>query len=150
MNIREKIFEFVLKRQPKRKIRMPHWDSVKSIAILYPEDSIQHIVNQLDGMGKEVVFFGLPDKKEISWWTARPKKDMLSLLTAREFDVMIDLSQHPELTMQYMAIYIQAKFKTGRYMRDGILDMTIDTPAQETPDYLFEQVVRYLKMFGGR
>lgn len=149
MNIREKIFEFVLKHQPKRKVCMPHWDSVKSIAILYPEDSIQHIVNKLDGMGKEVIFFGLPEKKDINWWTARPKKDMLSLLTAREFDVMIDLSQSPELTMQYMAIYINAKFKTGRYMRDGILDMTIDTPAQDTPDYLFEQVIRYLKMFGG-
>lgn len=149
MNIREKIFEFVLKRQPKRKVCMPHWDSVKSIAILYPEDSIQPIINKLDGMGKEVIFFGMPDKKDISWWTARPKKDMLSLLTAREFDVMIDLSQHPDLTMQYMAMYINAKFKTGRYMRDGILDMTIDTPAQETPDYLFEQVIRYLKMFGG-
>ena len=74
---------------------------------------------------------------------------MLSLLTAREFDVMIDLSQYPDLTMQYMAMHINAKFKTGRYMRDGILDMTIDTPAQETPDYLFEQVIRYLKMFGG-
>lgn len=149
MNIREKIFEFVLKRQSKRKVCMPHWDSVKSIAILYPEDSIQPIINKLDGMGKEVIFFGMPDKKDISWWTACPKKDMLSLLSAREFDVMIDLSQHPDLTMQYMAMHINAKFKTGRHIRDGILDMTIDTPAQETPDYLFEQVIRYLKMFGG-
>jgi hypothetical protein len=149
MNIREKIFEFVLNRQPERKVSLPHWDSIKSIAILYPEDTIQHIVNQLDNTGKEVVFFSMPDKKDISWWTARPKKDMLNLITAREFDVMIDLSQNPDLTMQYMAIYIKAKFKTGRYIREGILDMTIDTPAQETPDYLYEQVVRYLKMFGG-
>ena len=149
MNIREKIFEFVLNRQPERKVSLPQWDSIKSIAILYPEDTIQHIVNQLDNTGKEVVFFSMPDKKDISWWTARPKTDMLSLITAREFDVMIDLSQNPDLTMQYMAIYIKAKFKTGRYIREGILDMTIDTPAQETPDYLYEQVVRYLKMFGG-
>ena len=47
-------------------------------------------------------------------------------------------------------MYIQASFKTGRYVRDGIHDLTIDTAAQAKPHYLFEQIMRYIEMFGGK
>jgi hypothetical protein len=99
--------------------------------------------------GKEVVFFSMPQKKDISWLTERPKKDVLELITARHYDLMIDLTQEPILTMKYMAMYVNASFKTGLHMPDSTLDMTIDTPAQETPDFLYEQIKRYLWMLGG-
>jgi ribosome-associated heat shock protein Hsp15 len=81
--------------------------------------------------------------------TGRPtKKDIREILIARQFDLLIDLTQQPSLTMQYMAMDIQADFKVGRFIHEGIHDMTIDTAPQEAPDYLFEQIVKYIKMFG--
>ena len=99
-------------------------------------------------MGKEVVIFAMPNQKQINCLTERPKTEIRELVMARHFDVLIDLTQHPSLTMQYMAMDIQADFKVGRFIRDGIHDLTIDTAPQEAPDYLFEQMMKYIEMFG--
>ena len=95
-----------------------------------------------------MILFTIPDKKEICWLTDRPKSEVRDFISARRFEVLIDLTQEPSRTMQYMAMYMQADFKIGRHTREGIYDMTIDTPAQASPDYLFEQIMRYIEMFG--
>jgi hypothetical protein len=147
--LREKIFAWIWKRQATRNVVMRQWDDVRSVVVLYHNDNIPHILQQLKKDGKEVVLFSMPEKKQINWLTERPKTEERNMLVARHFDMMIDLTQHPSLTMLYMAMEIRADFKVGRYLRDGIHDMTINTAPQETPDYLFEQVIRYIKMFGG-
>ena len=81
---------------------MPQWDKVRSVVVLYPNDNIQHIIKQIEKDEKEVVVFTLPDKKQIDWITERPKKDIREILIARQFDLLIDLTQQPSLTMQYM------------------------------------------------
>ena len=96
---------------------------------------------------KEVVLFTMPDKKDICWLTQRPKSELREDLMARHFDVLIDLTQQPSLTMQYIAMYIRTDFKVGRFMREGIHDLTIDTPPQAAPDFLLEQIIRYINMF---
>lgn len=146
--LRETIFAWILKRQATRRVVMIKWDTVRTVAVLYPNNNIQHIIKQIEKDEKEVVVFTLPDKKQIDWITERPKKDIREILTARQFDLLIDLTQHPSLTMQYMAMDIQADFKVGRFIREGIHDLTIDTAPQEAPDYLFEQIVKYIKVFG--
>ena len=146
--LRETIFAWILKRQATRRVVMIKWDTVRTVAVLYPNNNIQHIIKQIEKDEKEVVVFTLPDKKQIDWITERPKKEIREILTARQFDLLIDLTQHPSLTMQYMAMDIQADFKVGRFIREGIHDLTIDTAPQEAPDYLFEQIVKYIKMFG--
>ena len=146
--LREKIFAWILKRQATRRVVMPQWDTLRTVAVLYPNDNIQHIIKQIEKDEKEVVVFTLPDKKQIDWITERPKKEIREILTARQFDLLIDLTQQPSLTMQYMAMDIQADFKVGRFIREGIHDLTIDTAPQEAPDYLFEQIVKYIKVFG--
>ena len=146
--LREKIFAWILKRQATRRVVMPQWDTLRTVAVLYPNDNIQHIIKQIEKDEKEVVVFTLPDKKQIDWITERPKKEIREILTARQFDLLIDLTQQPSLTMQYMAMDIQADFKVGRFIREGIHDLTIDTAPQEAPDYLFEQIVKYIKGFG--
>ena len=148
--LREKIFAWILKRQATRRVVMPQWDTLRTVAVLYPNDNIQHIIKQIEKDEKEVVVFTLPDKKQIDLITERPKKDIREILIARQFDLLIDLTQQPSLTMQYMAMDIQADFKVGRFIHEGIHDMTIDTAPQEAPDYLFEQIVKYIKMFGRR
>lgn len=151
MNIlREKLFGFILKRQATRKVSMPRWEDVCSVAVLYPNDSIQLIINEIEQNNKEVVLFTMPNKKEICWLTERPKAEVRELISARKFEVLIDLTQESSRTMQYMAMYIQADFKVSRHRHDGIYDMTINTPSQAAPDYLFEQIMRYIEMFGGR
>ena len=129
---------------------MPQWDKVRSVVVLYPNDNIQHIIKKIEQDEKEVVVFTLPDKKQINWFTERPKTELRELLTARQFDLLIDLTQQPSRTLQYMAMYIRADFKVGRFMREGIYDLTIDTPPQAAPDYLFEQIIRYINMFGNK
>ena len=146
--LREKIFAWILKRQATRRVVMPQWDTLRTVAVLYPNNNIQHIIKQIEKDEKEVVVFTLPDKKQIDWITERPKKEIREILIARQFDLLIDLTQQPSLTMQYMAMDIQADFKVGRFIREGIHDLTIDTAPQEAPDYLFEQIVKYIKMFG--
>ena len=145
--LREKIFAWILKRQSARRVVVPQWNNVRTVAVLYPNDTIKHIIKQIEETKKEVVLFTMPDKKDICWLTQRPKSELREDLMARHFDVLIDLTQQPSLTMQYMAMYVHADFKVGRHTREGIYDMTIDTPAQEKPDFLFEQIIKYINMF---
>ena len=146
--LREKIFAWILKRQLARKVVMPQWNEIRRVVVLYPNGNIQHIIKQIENSGKEVVQFTLPDKKDINWLTKRPNSDVRERIMARHFDLLIDLTQQPSLTMQYMAMYIRADFKVGRFIREGIHDLTIDTPPQVAPDYLLEQILKYINMFG--
>jgi hypothetical protein len=146
--LREKIFAWILKRQPARKVVMPQWNEIRRVVVLYPNGNIQHIIKQIENSDKEVVQFTLPDKKDINWLTKRPSSDVREQIMARHFDLLIDLTQQPSLTMQYMAMYIRADFKVGRFIREGIHDLTIDTPPQPAPDYLLEQILKYINMFG--
>lgn len=148
--LREKIFAWILKRQAKRQVVIPQWQKVRSVVVLYPNDNIKHIIKQIEGAQKEVVVFTMPNKKEIDWLTERPKKEIREFISTRKFDVLIDLTQEPSRTMKYMAMDIRADFKVGRFIQEGIHDLTIDTPSQATPDYLFEQIVKYIEMFGGK
>ena len=116
MNIRQTIFQFILRRQPKRQVVMRPWDTI-------------------------------PDKKEIHWLTHCPSSSVQYHLRAYQYDLLIDLTQQPSLTLQYMAMYFRADFKVGRHICDGIHDLTINTPAQNTPNYLLEQILRYIQMF---
>ena len=147
--LREKIFEWFLKRQAARTVHIPNWKQVRSVAVLYPNNNIQHIVQQIEQADKDVVVFTMPDKQDICWLTERPKKEILERISARPFDILIDLSQEPSRTLQYMGMAIRADFKVGRFMREGIHDLTIDTPSQAAPDYLFEQILRYIEMLKG-
>ena len=146
--LREKIFAWILKRQLARKVVMPQWNEIRRVVVLYPNGNIQHIIKQIENSDKEVVQFTLPDKKDINWLTKRPNSDVRERIMARHFDLLIDLTQQPSLTMQYMAMYIRADFKVGRFIREGIHDLTIDTPPQAAPDYLLEQILKYINMFG--
>lgn len=147
--LREKIFEWFLKRQAARTVHIPNWKQVRSVAVLYPNNNIQHIIKQIEQADKDVVVFTMPEKQDICWLTERPKKEILELISARPFDILIDLSQEPSRTLQYMGMAIRADFKVGRFMREGIHDLTIDTPPQAAPDYLFEQILRYIEMLKG-
>lgn len=147
MNIRQTIFQFILRRQAKRQVVMRPWDKVRTVAILYDCGTPAAIERMLETEHKRIDFFTLPDKKEINWLTHSPSSSVQYHLRAYQYDLLIDLTQQSSLTMQYMAMYFRADFKVGRQICDGIHDLTIHTPAQSTPDYLLEQILRYIQMF---
>ena len=147
MKLQEHIFNFIYKRQPKRNVVMHPWKDVRSVAVISDNNHIDHIVQEISKDARAVDVFLLPDKKDICMVTARPKLPLREALAARQYDLLIDLTQEPSITLLYMAMYIKAGFKTGRYIGKNIYDLSIDTPAQESPDFLYEQIVKYIQMF---
>ena len=147
--LREKIFAWQLKRQAPRTIQLPHWKKVRTVALLYPDNNAQDIVQLIEKADKEVVLFTLPKKEQICSLTLAPKTEVINQLRARHFDLLIDLTQTPNLSIQYMAMYIKADFKTGKLARTSIYDLSIDTHSQESPVYLYSQIIKYLQMFAG-
>lgn len=145
--LREKIFDWSLRHQAKREVVMYAWKDIRSVVILHDEVEVKHIAEQLQREGKEVLVWSMPEKKDIYWLTAMPKKEVREEVQSRHYDLMIDLTQQPNITMQYMAMYVKAGIKTGRDIGKRLYDLSIDTPAQQTPDFLFEQIVKYIQMF---
>lgn len=145
--LREKIFDWCLRHQAKREVVMYAWKDIRSVVILHDEVDVKHIAKQLQREGKEVQMWSMPEKKDICWLTGMPKKEVREEVQSRHYDLMIDLTQQPNITMQYMAMYMKAGIKTGRDIGKRLYDLSIDTPAQQTPDFLFEQVVKYIQMF---
>ena len=146
MKLQEKIFELILKHQPKRTIRLFPWKQMHKVVILIDKGDVSNIKHLLESEGKQVDVFTMPDKKDICFFTERPKSNIRETIQTRKYDLLIDLTQNPCLTMLYMGMYIQAGFKTGRYTEKNIYDLTINTPAQEKPDFLYEQIVKYIQM----
>lgn len=152
MSLKEHIFNYILQHQSPRRVVMPRWEKVQRIAILHNGGDISALPRQLANHGnaatpRQIDVFAVPAKKQVCALLSRPKKEVLRALTAAEYDLFIDLTQHPTLVSLYMALYVRAAFKVGRYTRDGIYDLTINTPAQDNPDYLFTQIIKYLDMF---
>lgn len=146
MKLQEKLFELILKHQPKRTIRLFPWKQMHKVVILIDKGDVSNIKHLLESEGKQVDVFTMPDKKDICFFTERPKSNIRETIQTRKYDLLIDLTQNPCLTMLYMGMYIQAGFKTGRYTEKNIYDLTINTPAQEKPDFLYEQIVKYIQM----
>ena len=145
--IRQKIFDWHLRHQAAREVVMYPWQDIRSVLILHEGLEVEHIAQQLRSMGKEVQVCAMPDKKEISWLTGMPKKEVREHLQSRHYDMLMDLTQQTNITMQYMALYTRTGIKTGRDIGKKLYDLSIDTPAQPTPDFLFEQIVKYIQMF---
>ena len=148
--IRQKIFDWHLRHQAAREVVMYPWQDIRSVLILHEGLEVEHIAQQLRSVGKEVQVCAMPDKKEISWLTGMPKKEVREHLQSRHYDMLIDLTQQTNITMQYMALYTRAGIKTGRNIGKKLYDLSIDTPAQPTADFLFEQIVKYIQMFTQR
>ena len=165
-NIKYRLFARRLKKQQARETRFPQYDQVKDILLLYESSlteknpAITGLAKRLQQEGKDVTTWGYADKKDITsailpqsrilgrrnlGLTGMPKADVLQDLQSRHYDLLIDLTQHPCLALHYTALYAQCRFKTGMHLQDGLHDLMIDMPAQDTPVALFEQIIHYLK-----
>lgn len=167
MKLKEKIFNYKQRRLPAREVIFPDFANVRSVLVLFESEwqernaFVYAIAQKLIDEDKDVVSWGYCDKKETQSpilphlrvlgrrdfnLFGAPKEEVLHDLQKRHYDLLIDLTQHPSLSLRYLALYARADFKAGLNLGTGIHDLLISTPPQETPDFLFEQIVKYLKM----
>ena len=168
MNLKEKIYSFVARRQPKRDAKWPHWESVKHVLVLYESDfveknpTIRAIRTELQKHHIDAVFWGYVPKKEVQSAVlpqsrivgmkdfncfGYPRKELVQDLQQQRYDLVIDLNQSNALPLRYLCLLADAGFKSGIAFEDGIpspRDLQINMQPQETPEFLFQQILHYL------
>lgn len=166
INIKELILKYHLRKQPKRQKRFPHYNEVRNVLILFESDimerniEVKAIRDQLMEQDKDVVLLGYADKKEVSSpilpqsrilgqqdfnLIGKPRPELVAALQKRHYDLLIDLTQTDKCPMRYIAMYSVADFKCGIYREHSTADLMIQTPPQNSPAFLYEQIIYYLK-----
>ena len=174
MSIKEKIYSFIARRQPQREAKWPHWESVKHVLVLYESDfveknpAIRTIRTELQKHHIDAVFWGYVPKKEVQSAVLPqsrivgmkdftilgfPCKELVQDLQQQEYDIVIDLNQSNALPLRYLCLLAKAGFKSGMApigqspnapMVQSPCDLQIHTQPQETPEFLFQQILYYL------
>lgn len=171
MNLKQYIFEYLCKRQPAREPRFPHLDQPLKIMIIYESDllerndAIKTIRQDLLRRQMDVTMWGYVEKKDIQTLIlpqsrilglgdynlfGKPRDYVLTDLQAEHYDLMIDLTTRPILSLRYLAMYTNADFKVGLNLGEGIHDMLLSLPDLDTEQakpeasWLFDQILRYL------
>ena len=171
MGLKQKIFNYLLKKQPAREPRFPHLDRPLKMLIIYESDvlerndSIKTIRQDLLRRQMDVTMWGYVEKKEISSlvlpqsrilgvadynWLGKPRENVLNDLQAEHYDILIDLTTRPLLPLRYIAMYGKADFKVGLNLGEGVHDMLISLPDLDTEQakpeatWLYDQFMRYL------
>ncbi|MBQ1874887.1 MAG: hypothetical protein II144_04275 [Paludibacteraceae bacterium] len=161
------IFRFFQRRQPARRASFPHYDQVRSVLVIFESDLLEDnrvvtetIRKKLLADDKDVVLLGYAPKKEIQSPILPqsrimglkdhnlldiPRSELVESLQRRQYDMLIDLTQTPILPLQYMTMYARADFKTGMQRENGLLDFMIQTEPQDSPLFLFDQIIYFLK-----
>lgn len=148
--VRQILFNWQCQQQPKRTVVIHPWEDVRTVAIIHDSVDVSHIAQAIEKGDRIVDVFQHPTQQEIQWLTGKPKNQLLDKLQRIHYDLLIDLTQQPSITMLYMAMLIKADFKTGRHTCEGIHDMTINTPPRDSADYLYQQILHYLQMLTNR
>ena len=80
-------------------------------------------------------------------------EDVLKDLQTEHYDLMLDLTTHTSLPLRYIAMLVQADFKAGLNLGEGVHDMLISLPdltpeqgeeVQVEATWLYEQIMQYL------
>lgn len=164
-NLKNRIFEHRLKKQPPRNIRFPHYEDVKDILLIYESDimekntAIKEIARKLQDEGKNVTTWGYVDRKDVSSpqlpnsrmtgksdlsLTGALDKKLAEDLRSAHYDLLIDLTQHPCLPLHYAAMLANCTFKAGRHIVDGLHDLMIDTEPDDNPNVLYKNIMHFI------
>ena len=153
------------RQQSVREVRFPKWDKVRSVLLVYDSDlmeknaDIREITRRLLLEDKQVSMLGfverkdvqspiLPQSRMLGWkdrnWFHRLNKEAAASIAETEYDLVIDLTQVYSLPLHYAALFARARFKVGRHIVDGLHDLDIEMPVQESHTPLFDQIIHYL------
>jgi len=174
MKLKEYIFDYLRKKQAPRNPRFPHLDQPLKVFILYESDvlerndAIKTIRQDLLRRQMDVTMWGFVEKKEITSLVlpqsrilgladynlfGKPREYVLNDLKAEHYDLLIDLTTRPMLSLRYIAMFVDADFKVGLNLGEGIHDMLISLPdfkpdqgeeAALEATWLYDQIMRYI------
>ncbi len=171
----EKLKDWTLRRairkQAPRQVLFLNYQDIKTVLIVYESDGtgqntvIKRLRDDLVKDGKDVALLGYVDKKDITslvspesriigkkdlTWLDKPNEEVILFMQQSHYDLLLDLTMRPCRPLHYLALNARADFKAGLDMTKGILDFMISTTEQSSPIFLFEQIVRYLKMINSK
>ena len=160
-----------IKKQAPRQVLFQNYKDIKTILIVYESEYteqnaiIKRLRDDLVKDGKDVSLLGYVDKKEIIslvlpksriigkknlTWLGQPNEEVILFMQQSHYDLLLDLTMRPCRPLHYLALKARADFKAGLDMTKGILDFMISTTEQSSPIFLFEQIVRYLKIINSK
>lgn len=152
-NLKQSVLERAIRKQKPRQPRLRNYDSMRNVLVLYKEstgkEAIERLKKLLVADGKEVTLFSFGEQTEVNFFE-KPSKVVIANLQRVHYDLLIDLTLEPCRPMHYLALYASADCKAGLELTHGILDFMIAASQQITPDFLFEQILRYLKMINSK
>jgi len=163
-----------------RERRFVSYEKAKTVLLLFESEfteknpNIRKMIAQMQQDGKKVSAWGFIDKKEVATsilpdfrilhhkqtdFFQMPLISYINELEDLEFDLLIDLSLHAVLPLQYIAMYAKASCKAGIPKNDlPIYDFVIDVDVlpdtqegvepeenQIDENYLYDQIIFYLK-----
>jgi len=83
--------------------------------------------------------------RDIRWFGEPKSADGLQFIQ-EPFDILIDLSIHKTVALQYILVYSMATFKVGwQGTESNYYDLNIDVSVKPRCGYLMEQIVYYLE-----
>ena len=180
----EKIFSYIFGRYAKRHVnhidceqKFVNYADANTILILFESDyiekniEIRNIIKSMNADGKRVMAWGYLDKKQVSTpilpdfrilnnqdldLFRKPKETFVVELKMQKFDLLIDLTTHEIIPLQYLALLSNATLKTGlKKNKVRIYDFMIeidkkqseidDTDLEINAAYIYNQIIFYLK-----
>ena len=167
--LKEKIYQFSLKKQHKSASAYPDWEKVKTVLLLFDSDDsqqnlpIKQLVKELSAEGKRVTAWGYTNQKDIipttlpnffvfgknqvNFWGKPHQFDVMDHFIDKHYDILLDLTLDNSLPMRYLSLLAPVDFRAGRqtdtepYPNDLMIAIDQDKDAP----FLFDQLIFYLK-----
>lgn len=170
-NLKNWALHRAIRKKAPRQVLFRNYEDIKSILVIYESDYteqnavIKRLRDELVRDGKEVSLLGYVNKRDVLslvlpksriigrkqvGWLDKPSLDVIQFMQQNHYDLLLDLTMNVCRPLQYLALYAPADFKAGMNISSGILDFMIDTSEQGSPVFLFEQIIRYLKMINSK
>ncbi|MBO7457741.1 MAG: hypothetical protein J6T80_00625 [Paludibacteraceae bacterium] len=172
--LKERIFNRMMRKLGERKVLFPHLDKPLKVLLIYESDllerndAIKTIRQDLLRRQMDVTMWGYAPKKEVTTmilpqsrilgmadytFFGKLREDIVGDLRAEHYDLLIDLTTRPILSLRYIAGLANADFKVGLNLGEGVHDMLLSPPdfspeqgdaaAIETT-WLYDQIMRYI------
>lgn len=150
-NLKDWLLQRAIRKQNPRQARLRNYKDIRNVLLIYKNEpaslnaEILHIKDTLVKEGKEVTLFTLDLDKETTF-LGRPKQAKVLELQQVNYDLLIDLTLEPCRPLHYLALYARADCKAGLELTHGILDFMIAVSKQVNASFLYEQIIRYLRI----
>lgn len=154
----------------KRVRKVMNYHEAQEIGIIYPSDNEskfvlvkqfieyfkkEHGISHVIALGyvseKEAPFYHSHvlhhdyfTQKDLNWY-GKPTCTATESFSARDFDILIDLSENDRIPIRFVLESSNARFKVGRDTNSESYDLTMEMNSQSTLDQYIKQVNHFLR-----